>query len=90
MPVRSFKSRTTLRLLRLTDAKFSLYGASPAAATESGGQLRMPSPPSGRSILITSAPRSASSDPANGPAAIWPSSMTRTPASGPWLELDMD
>src|SRR5436190_6264788 len=41
----------------------------------------MPSPPAGFSTLTTSAPRSASSEPAKGPAA----TRTRTPASGPWL-----
>src|SRR5262249_22176909 len=48
-------------------------------------QPRMPSPPAGFSTLTTSAPRSASSEPAKGPAAICPNSRTRMPASGPWL-----
>ncbi len=38
---------------------------------------------SGGSTLMTSAPRSPSSCPQNGPAITWPSSMTRMPASGP-------
>jgi drug/metabolite transporter (DMT)-like permease len=46
-----------------------------------GGQFRIPSP-SGDSTLITSAPMSASSMPAKGPAAIWQSSMTRMPRKG--------
>src|SRR4051812_42670738 len=37
----------------------------------------------GGSTLMTSAPRSPSSRPANGPASMPPSSMTLTPASGP-------
>src|SRR4051794_31892534 len=37
----------------------------------------------GGSTLITSAPRSPSSRPANGPASMPPSSRTRSPASGP-------
>src|SRR5277367_1795791 len=44
--------------------------------------MRASSPPSGFSILITSAPMSASSTPASGPARAWPTSMTRTPSSG--------
>ena len=37
----------------------------------------------GGSILTTSAPQSASSPPAAGPATHTPSSTTRTPSSGP-------
>src|SRR5580704_4631459 len=44
--------------------------------------MRASSPPSGFSILITSAPMSASNTPARGPARAWPTSMTRTPSSG--------
>ena len=44
--------------------------------------MRASSPPSGFSILITSAPMSASKTPASGPASAWPTSMTRTPSSG--------
>src|SRR5919199_5951946 len=40
------------------------------------------SPPSGRSTLMTSAPKSARISAADGPATMWPSSSTRTPASG--------
>jgi hypothetical protein len=47
----------------------------------SGGHWRMASP-SGGSILMTSAPKSASSMPQKGPEAIWQHSTTRTPASG--------
>jgi RNA polymerase sigma-70 factor (ECF subfamily) len=42
------------------------------------------SPPGG-SIFSTSAPRSASTIVANGPASMWPTSSTRMPASGPEL-----
>src|SRR5476651_1681949 len=44
--------------------------------------MRASSPPSGFSILITSAPMSASNTPASGPARAWPTSMTRIPSSG--------
>src|SRR4029077_5789774 len=44
--------------------------------------MRASSPPSGFSILMTSAPMSASNTPARGPARAWPTSMTRTPSSG--------
>src|SRR5215472_5887404 len=43
----------------------------------------MGSPVPGGSALMTSAPKSASSRPMNGPAISVPSSRTRTPASGP-------
>src|SRR3954471_4540380 len=44
--------------------------------------MRASSPPSGFSILITSAPMSAMITPASGPASAWPTSITRTPSSG--------
>src|SRR6478609_3355401 len=44
---------------------------------------RIGSPVPGASTLITSAPWSAISVAANGPASSWPASSTRTPASGP-------
>src|SRR4051812_22509898 len=44
--------------------------------------MRASSPPSGFSILITSAPMSAMSTPASGPANAWPTSMTLTPSKG--------
>src|SRR5690606_28106838 len=40
------------------------------------------------SILMTSAPKSASVLPQKGPAISWPSSMTRTPARGPAADGD--
>src|ERR1700730_3544551 len=45
------------------------------------------SPSPGRSILMTSAPRSASRRPAEGPAMMWPSSRTRRPSSGSALVM---
>ena len=46
-------------------------------------QLRSGSPPSGLSILTTSAPKSARVLAAKGPAISWPSSRTLSPLSGP-------
>src|SRR5688572_2086434 len=69
------RSKTTERLFLFSEAKFS---EKPARC---GGQFRIPSP-SGDSTLITSAPMSASSMPAKGPAAIWQNSITRTPLRG--------
>src|SRR5438034_11096269 len=48
----------------------------------------MMSPTTGGSTLMTSAPRSPSSCPANGPAMNAPSSSTRNPASGVSLTGD--
>src|SRR5690606_37896082 len=53
-----------------------------APVTKGGPQWRVSSPTSGRSILITSAPRSASNCPHQGPASTRASSMTRRPSSG--------
>ena len=47
-----------------------------------GPQARVSSPPSGRSTLITSAPRSPSSIAASGPASTREKSATRIPSSG--------
>src|SRR3954471_7822049 len=44
---------------------------------------RSASPFGGASTLMTSAPKSASSVPTNGPAMSWPNSTTRRPWSGP-------
>src|SRR5688500_874136 len=52
--------------------------------------LRSGSPSPGGSILITSAPKSASVFAQNGPATRLPSSSTFTPASGPEKELGSD
>src|SRR5882724_3423118 len=43
---------------------------------------RQRSPPSGRSILITRAPRSASRSDADGPARNWLKSITKSPSRG--------
>src|SRR6266851_2349530 len=69
------RSSTRLRLLRLSATKLTL---SPARI---GGVAR-PMSPCGGSTLITSAPMSARSVPASGPAMKLASSMTRIPASG--------
>src|SRR5262245_39271239 len=50
-----------------------------------GPHARVSSPAPARSTLITSAPRSASSCPAQGPARMRASSTTRRPASGPGM-----
>src|SRR5207249_6106645 len=50
--------------------------------TKGGPHLRVSSPPSGLSTLMTSAPRSASNCPAQGPARMRASSITRMPFSG--------
>src|SRR6185436_10973718 len=52
-----------------------------------GPQPRVSSPAPVRSILITSAPRSARICPAHGPARMRASSRTRIPASGPGMEV---
>ena len=51
-----------------------------------GPQARVSSPVFERSTLITSAPRSASTCPAHGPARMRANSSTRTPANGPDLD----
>src|SRR5882724_3830189 len=68
-----FRSMVMLRLLRLRKWKFAEVPA---------GMVRDWSPSPGRSTLTTSAPRSASSRPADGPAMMWPSSRARRPSSG--------
>src|SRR5579862_1122432 len=80
---RSFRFATRLRFPRLSEAKLRL-NAWPAAFFTMGGHARRPSP-SGASTLTTSAPRSASSMPQNGAAAMCPNSSTRRPSSNPPL-----
>ena len=58
------RSSTTLRLLRLTASKYVAWPWS----SYGGPHVRVSSPIPGRSILVTSAPRSASIIVANGPA----------------------
>src|ERR1700730_9760572 len=69
------RSSTRLRLLRLSAVRLT------PPPSRSGGVAR-PMSPCGGSTLTTSAPMSASSVPASGPAMKFASSMTRTPASG--------
>src|SRR5437016_3199385 len=72
---RSFRSRTIERLLALTARK---PGDVPF---QNGGPQRRASSPSGRSTLMTSAPRCARISPAIGPASACPISTTRIPSS---------
>src|SRR5919204_3177745 len=74
-PSGCLRSIATLRLLRLTARK---YAASPPAY--GGPQVRVSSPSPGRSTLTTSAPRSASTIVAYGPARTRERSTTRTPS----------
>src|SRR5262249_6609338 len=53
-----------------------------APSTKGGPQPRVSSPDPARSTLITSAPRSASTCPAQGPARMRASSRTRKPVNG--------
>jgi hypothetical protein len=69
------RSSTKLRLFLLSAVKLTL------SPLRMGGVAR-PMSPCGGSILITSAPMSASSVPQRGPAMKFASSMTRIPASG--------
>src|SRR5215475_4213765 len=71
--VEPLRSMVMLRLLRLRKWKLAALPA---------GIPRVWSPSPGRSTLTTSAPRSASRSPAEGPATMCPSSRTRTPSSG--------
>ena len=75
-PAAVLRSRTTLRLPRLTALKLGL------SVPTAPGIVRVESPLGG-SILITSAPRSASSIVQKGPAITCVRSMTRSPASAP-------
>src|ERR1700730_5846469 len=75
--VASLKSTTTLCLLRLSPAKLALI-----PANEGAPKARIQSP-SGGSILVTSAPRSARCVVARGPASPWVKSRTLIPANGP-------
>src|SRR5262249_46240480 len=69
------RSSTRLRLLRLSATKLTL------SPSRIGGVAR-PMSPCGGSTLITSAPLSAGSVPAGGPAVEFARSVTRIPASG--------
>src|SRR5215813_3036131 len=76
------RSSTRLRLLRLSATKLTL------SPSRIGGVAR-PMSPCGGSILTTSAPMSASSVPASGPAMKFASSMTRIPASGFGMSMSL-
>ena len=67
------RSSATLRLLRDCTSHHTLVPSRNSRHWRSG------SPPCTGSILITSAPKSASVLPANGPAMSWPSSSTLRP-----------
>jgi|GEM_PF-4930603 len=79
LPPDSFKFRVTLFLLRFAQRKYAL---SPLAV-KGGPQCRVSSPRSGRSILMTSAPRSPSNMDANGPARTRERSRMVMPDSAP-------
>src|SRR4051812_14635802 len=77
-PSSSRRLSVTERLLRARidhQSEWSLWRRRP--------QSRIASPPGGASILTTSAPKSPSSVPTNGPARSWPNSIARRPVSGP-------
>ena len=76
-PSGSWRSMQIERLPRFAQRK---YVDSPS--TKGGPQLRVGSPPPGRSTLTTSAPRSASIIEQYGPARMRERSRTRTPSSG--------
>ena len=76
----SCRSSVRLRLFRFTVACMNETGA---VGPGSIGGTRRASSPLGCSTLMTSAPRSASTQPAIGPAQVVVSSTTRTSASGP-------
>src|SRR6478735_5057249 len=77
-PASSRRLSVTVRLLRPTTGH---HRDVPSVRPH----CRIGSPTPGASTLITSAPWSAISVPANGPASSWPASSTRTPASGPGI-----
>ena len=84
------KSIAIERLPRLQARLYDELKRPPSLSSMNGGpQPRVSSPAPGRSTLITSAPRSASVWPAQGPARMRASSSTRTPASGPFCGPDM-
>src|SRR5919206_511616 len=77
-PSASRRLSVTERLLRARidhHSEWSLWRSRP--------QSRIASPSGGASIFTTSAPKSPSSVPTNGPARSWPNSIVRRPVSGP-------
>ena len=78
-----FRSSRRLRLLRLTERKYAAVRVPAASSPTHGGPQPRVESPSGGSTLTTSAPRSASSIVAYGPARTVEQSTTRMPARGP-------
>ena len=81
LPSSVARSIVTDRLFRFTERK---YVATPSASY-GGPHSRVSSPVPGRSTLTTSAPRSASSIVAYGPASTREKSAIRTPSSAPGI-----
>ena len=79
-PASDARSSTMLRLPRLSCSKGGLLGRSPPSMR---AKVRDGSPSPCGSIFTTSAPQSASTQPAAGPATQTPISTTRIPSSGP-------
>ena len=71
-------------MLRFERLSISNGGFDGSSMPNIPASVRAGSPPGG-SILITSAPQSASTPPAAGPATQSPSSTTFTPSSGPLI-----
>ena len=83
-PINSMSQATAALSLRSTviDRLLALTARNPGDTPfQNGGPQRRASSPSGRSTLITSAPRWARISPATGPARFWPISTTRIPSS---------
>ena len=83
MPSGVRRSTRMDRLLRLTARKYAAVRVPAASSPTHGGPQPRVASPSGGSTLMTSAPRSASTIVAYGPASTVERSITRTPASGP-------
>src|SRR3990172_2588096 len=78
LPSAEDRSKAMLRLLRFMPAKYELLPGPNRASKARDG-----SPRPGRSILMTSAPRSPRNDVHHGPAANWLKSTTRMPSTTP-------
>jgi hypothetical protein len=72
-------------MLRLDRLSFSKIGLNGRSAPNIFAKVRAGSPMPGGSIFTTSAPQSASTAPAAGPATQTPISTTRTPSIGPGM-----
>ena len=76
---------SSLRRSAITDFLPRLLGRNKVASGGRPGRTAVmcrAASPTGASILMTSAPRSASTCPASGPATFWVKSSTRNPSSG--------